>query len=268
MHLPYKLTQQLLFFSSIIIIIPTGILFIANSIPFFRHYLESLGLINDNIHDMFLTAISLLLVVISLKIGTNVNELLKLISIEGEKRKDVLISKGPKMIYENVFSELKKFRLRKTTVNIDILGYTMFSVVDELRNFDKEKLLKKMNINLYHLSEQFINDSPDIDSMWAVRLKMNLSQIEQFKDEKKEHLEKNSVSINTIPYDHIPAVHGFSLDGGSKYIAFASWNKNKQIDHPDNSVYIKVRANDRSEKAERLNELFQNWVKAADEEEG
>ncbi|MEM9363620.1 MAG: hypothetical protein AAGA43_13360 [Bacteroidota bacterium] len=166
---------------------------------------------------------------------------------------------GTNGIYKEVNKEMRKRKMLKEKVTVSIIGYTLFSVEPQLKSWKKDGILNNIEINLCHLDFDFIKDNSNIDPLWPQRLELHLKWIEDFKTKNSEFLKKFNVSINLYPYSHLPCVHGFKLNNGSMFVAFASW-ENGQIMQPNNSTFVHLEPKDYSKATEELRSLFNNWL--------
>lgn len=185
------------------------------------------------------------------------------ISIENSKLgiDDKLFAKGAIAIYADIQEKLAELIKEKKPVEMDVLGYTLFSIRNTLEHWKNNSSVKNIKLNLYHLDKDYILTTKAITDDWANLLEIYLGSIRKFMVDEKAYLKKNNIKIILIPYTHLPAVHGFRLHGACIYMSFASWDKNKVLQDPaDHSDYIKIDNGDTTKYAQYLRKLFENWV--------
>ncbi|MBK8875665.1 MAG: hypothetical protein IPN13_17815 [Bacteroidetes bacterium] len=71
------------------------------------------------------------------------------------------------------------------------------------------------------------------------------------------------VTINLIPYKHIPSVHGFKFSNGYYFIAFATWDEKGIIRQPIQDVFINIYPSNQTKFASSMKNLFDNWLHQA-----
>lgn len=177
------------------------------------------------------------------------------------ENKDVFV-RGTDGIYEVVNQEFINRGESNQPISIDILGYTLFSVEPKLLLWYEKGYLKNLSVKVMYLNPEFIKTSKQIDPFWEERVKSNLAQINNFKKEKRSFLERNHVTIDLVPYNHIPGVHGFRFRGGKYFVSFSTWDIEGHIKLPTEDTYFIVENDDRTEKGRTLRKLMDNWFDA------
>lgn len=205
-----------------------------------------------------------ILLIILFKLGRKMEKLFVTFDDTSTKVDKKLFHGGTNNIYSDVDNEMTERRLQNLKLNIDIIGYTLFSVSPKLEQWKQENKLSNLTLNLYHLDSSFIKESKDIDPAWEHKLKSCLDEINSFKQSNAQFLKRRKVAINLKPYSFIPAVHGFKLGNGSIYMSVAYWNDDFKIGHPNYvSKYIKIEPGDKTQFAHEIRRLFNNWLSKA-----
>ena len=169
---------------------------------------------------------------------------------------------GVDRVYDVVIPELKGRKSHRKRIEVDILGYTLYSVYHRLRGWHNSGILKNMTLNLHTLSCEFIKSNPALNNDWAKQAEDNIQTIIAFKDEFKDELSKNKTQINLFSYDHLPAVHGFRIGNGTLMMSFAKWRKG-QIDDPGETEFEIIHSAQRTKRAQAMQKVFDNWIEAA-----
>ena len=165
---------------------------------------------------------------------------------------DKIFYKGTIGIYDDVGREIELMRDSKKLVEIDVLGFTLFSIKGKFALWKEERKLSKMVFNLHYISPDYITTCPgNISEYWKNDIGSYVGEIERFKKDNETYLKENSVEINLYPIHHLPAIHGFKLHGRSIYLSFSYWDENFLLKNPaDSSTYIKIEETDSSSYAQ------------------
>jgi hypothetical protein len=174
------------------------------------------------------------------------------------------VTDGIKGIYEEVEKQFKGRRNFDEVLEIDILGYTMFSVAPKLTYWHEKGYLKNLKINLMHLDLDFINQNRNIIKMeWARHLQDALKSISEFKSKYRKYLMQNSVTISEYPYQHIPVIHGFRFINSVHFISISSLELNSNfIQLPDHDLFMMVDTSSENPQSIYLRRLFSAWAEA------
>jgi hypothetical protein len=176
-----------------------------------------------------------------------------------------IIEGGPIEIYADIERELES-RLKSGVnkpIEIDVLGYTLYSIQPKIKLWIKKGLLRHVTVNLYCLHSEFIEESECMDSSWVHNSKEYPKLIEDVVRKNMSDLIKDDVKINICRFRHIPAIHGFRIGHGNLYISFALWDK-AVIDDADGSTFERIHGSDMSKHAICMRELYSNWIDASE----
>lgn len=245
----------------IIILIVIGLSF---NIPFVYTFIKC-DIFNDAsdsaIMITYFSAITAALVSVVFKIGERTDLLKEALDEHKINTHTELFFKGTIGIYKDVEDEIALLNHAKKPIEIDILGFTLFSVKDKFRSW-KENGISNLTVNLFHLDPNFIIASPHIDSSWVAHVNLYVDEIKKFSTTEAVYLRKKKIKINFFPLTYIPHVHGFRLRNSSIYVSFSMWDHNNLLYNPaDRSIYTKIQNGDTSKNATYLRNLFDNWVK-------
>lgn len=253
----YRLLQWWIFGAAFIVAILAVI-------PFTNEYLVKWKILVPDASLGILAVMILIVVTCVTEVSRSASELSeKLNRVEVDRDHDI-IPGGTNRIYDDIERELSSRPRAKKKIEVDVLGYTLFSIHRKLKAWKKSGILQSMTINMYHLDELFIEEHPQIDDGWIHDARKYPEEIRKFVEENTEFLEKNNVEIIVRAYRHIPAVHGFRIGDGSLYISFAIWDIDKRIiEEADQCTFERVNASDTSQHAQHLKEVYSNWVSMA-----
>lgn len=180
-------------------------------------------------------------------------------SIIGVHPKDVFTT-GTDGIYEEVKKEFIERKDFENEIQIDILGYTLYSVEPKLKTWYSEGYLNNVTINLLYINPEFIKKTEFLDEVWEQRVIDHVSQIRLFSKQHFDEFNKKNIKINLIPYNHIPGVHGFRFRNGRYFISFSTWNKEGKIKLPTEDSYFIVKPNEQTDHGNTLRKLMDNWI--------
>lgn len=169
---------------------------------------------------------------------------------------------GTGEIFDEVAPKLRKRRILKQ-IEIDVLGFTLFSIKTRLRAWHESGALRAMRINLYCLDPAFVRSCPSIRQTWAADSDTNQKEVMQFIADNATMLRKQNVEIRVRQYRHLPAVHGFRIGTDTMYISVSRWS-GSVLAEADESTFERVSASDASPYARALWRLFDSWVNAAE----
>lgn len=167
---------------------------------------------------------------------------------------------------DGIYSEVDKYLHNRIDpaeiMEVDILGYTLFSVSPKLIDWFDDGVLKNININLSHLDAGFIELNQDIiHKAWIKNLESHLDSIDDFKNRHSDYMKENNVTINFFPYSHIPVIHGFKISKMVYLMSVASWElPGGFIRMPNKDLFMKIDAKDISRHAIAMRALFDNWL--------
>ena len=151
---------------------------------------------------------------------------------------------GTDGIYEEVKKEFNERKNFETVLEIDIIGYTMFSVEPKLKDWQNLGYLKNVRINLIYLDSNFISNSDLINPIWKQRVIDHVGQINKFIEEHRSELRKNNVTIKLTSYNHIPGIHGFRFRDGRYFVSFSMWDIDNKIKLPTDAQYFILNKDD------------------------
>jgi len=211
----------------------------------------------------FFSAICSAVVVLVFQLGEKHMKLIQSIEKSKFEIDSKLFFKGTLNIYNDVSTELEDMIKDGKKIEMDVLGFTLFSVKTKFSQWKENNALKNITINLYYLDPSYIRGNSEIDNSWEAMVNINVDGIKRFIDAEKVYLRKNKIKVNFYPYKHIPAVHGFRLVGSCLFVSFASWDNKILHDPTDQSTYIKIQNGDNTRYAGYLRLLFDNWAKKA-----
>jgi hypothetical protein len=255
-------------FISLFILLVALIFITIWSIPTAREFLKSYILPgNPNSTDIYIVFLSIVIsaLVVIIKAFTKTNsDILDKLSKASYIIDSNFLKKGVLSVYEDASFEMNNNkRSNKHSMQIDILGFTLFSASYQFEKWLQEGKLKNLIVNLYFLAPDFTKGNDFFEDDWAQQTEMSLGIINKFKNRNLKILEDNNVLINLKPYRHLPSIHGFKISNGNYYVSFANWSETFQIRIPTNSTFVRVENNDRSDHAMELRKLYDNWLSAA-----
>ncbi|MDW7691006.1 hypothetical protein R9C00_20370 [Flammeovirgaceae bacterium SG7u.111] len=182
-----------------------------------------------------------------------------IIRVLEEKTLSWKIINGTDAIYKVVEQEFNHRTNFNDILKIDILGYTLFSVVTQIEGWLDQDFLNNVEMNLFYIDPSFAEKSSSINSSWKKSIDTNIDIINGFKEENQKILNTKNVNINLYSYTKTPGVHGFCFNDTKYFFSFASWDEKGQIKYPRTDKFFLLNEEDGSSSGKILKDLFKNW---------
>jgi hypothetical protein len=173
-----------------------------------------------------------------------------------------ILKGGTDVVYKEIKPFLKQRRWSGSHLTVDVLGFTLFSIVPRLRRWLTEGSLKKMTLKLHALNPEYIKSEGALPNRWAQDVEHNLDELKDFVQRYAAALTEQGATIEVYLYDHLPSVHGMRVGDHALYVSISDWNGD-MVELPSEATFIKVSVHDTSDLAVQLRALYCNWVKAA-----
>jgi hypothetical protein len=168
-------------------------------------------------------------------------------------------------IYQKVRVLLGKRAATEHGLQIRILGFTLFSVLSELRSLFEAGLLRGVAVTLYHLEPSYLGlHSKEFDSGWRKDVERHVAEIKSFIEANAPRFEQTGVTFRFVPYGHFPSVHGFAYGDQTYFVSFASRDGSGKVRIPYKDVFMRVERGDESPQARAFVDLFQNGIDTAE----
>lgn len=149
--------------------------------------------------------------------------------------------------------------------SLTVLGLTLDTAWPTItRGFFAKPETMNYSFRFFCLDPDFIDENSDIlPPSWANQARISIQGIEEYKCANDDDLARRSIRIELIKYRSFPAIHGFSMNNGTLYIACSRWNKGSAAISTPDHPYERFVNTDRSPRAMMHRELFENWVDRA-----
>ncbi len=233
------------------------------SIPVTRAYLERYGFFDrESVFAIQTLALAVVLASYA-QLSAAIKGVIEKIDTAHTDKEGVLLEGGVHKMHERMVQITSSIENRSEK-KIWILGLNLGMSWPLVKGWLVDKKYQDWEIVFYCLAPDYVERTSFLDSKWGPYIRAHTADIHAYKDENRDLLAANRISIAVKHYSSIPAIHGFKLGNGDTFIAASQWvGKGTTLDGPA-IYYEQILGSNSSKRAKFYRGLLQNWIDRAD----